>query len=117
MQKKTQARFRQSLVQKITDTLHSPAVAGQSLPPKSGQAAGLSTSVLTPMRFIAEKMRTPRALYADFPLGQLREVHFQRRVLLAACAVVLHHAGFTSIASAQVLWVGGVHSRRYERPA
>lgn len=61
------------------------------------EAAGLSTIVLTPMRFIAEKMSTPRALYADFPLGwpvgQPQEADFQHRVLEAAFALLAQPTG------------------------
>ena len=52
------------------------------------EAAGLSTVVITPMRFIAEKMKTPRSLYAEFPLGlplgKPRDAEFQHEVLRAA---------------------------------
>lgn len=52
------------------------------------EAAGLSTVVITPMRFIAEKMKTPRSLHAEFPLGlplgKPRDAQFQRNVLRAA---------------------------------
>jgi hypothetical protein len=52
------------------------------------EAAGLSTVVLTPMRFIAESMKVPRALYCDFPLGwpvgRPLDSEFQHRVLKAA---------------------------------
>lgn len=61
------------------------------------EAAGLSTIVLTPMRFIAEKMRTPRTLYADFPLGwpvgQPLDADFQHRVLQAAFALLARPSG------------------------
>ena len=61
------------------------------------EAAGLSTIMLTPMRFIAEKMSTPRALYADFPLGwpvgQPLDVEFQHRVLQAAFALLERPSG------------------------
>ena len=61
------------------------------------EAAGLSTIVLTSMRFIAEKMRTPRALYADFPLGwpvgQPLDADFQHRVLQAAFALLTRPGG------------------------
>ena len=56
------------------------------------EAAGLSTVVITPMRFIAEKMKTPRSLYAEFPLGlplgKPRDPEFQRSVLRAAFALL-----------------------------
>jgi hypothetical protein len=56
------------------------------------EAAGLSTVVITPMRFIAEKMKTPRSLYAEFPLGlplgKPRDAKFQRDVLRAAFALL-----------------------------
>jgi len=52
------------------------------------EAAGLATVVITPMRFIAEKMKNPRTLYADFPLGwpvgRPLDADFQHRVLKAA---------------------------------
>ena len=61
------------------------------------EAAGLSTIVLTPMRFIAEKMSTPRALYADFPLGwpvgQPLDADFQHRVLKNAFALLEQPTG------------------------
>jgi hypothetical protein len=61
------------------------------------EAAGLSTIVLTSMRFIAEKMRTPRTLYADFPLGwpvgQPLDADFQHRVLQAAFALLARPGG------------------------
>jgi hypothetical protein len=61
------------------------------------EAAGLSTIVLTPMRFIVEKMRTPRALYVDFPLGwpvgQPLDADFQHRVLQAAFALLARPGG------------------------
>ena len=61
------------------------------------EAAGLSTIVLTPMRFIVAKMRTPRALYVDFPLGwpvgQPLDADFQHRVLQAAFALLARPGG------------------------
>lgn len=61
------------------------------------EAAELSTIVLTPMRFIVEKMRTPRALYVDFPLGwpvgQPLDADFQHRVLQAAFALLARPGG------------------------
>ena len=61
------------------------------------EAAGLSTIVLTPMRFIAEKMATPRTLYADFPLGwpvgQPLDADFQHRVLKAAFLLLERPSG------------------------
>ena len=52
------------------------------------EAAGLSTVVLTTMRDIAERMKVPRALYTDFPvgrpLGKPRDKTFQFEVLKAA---------------------------------
>jgi hypothetical protein len=61
------------------------------------EAAGLSTVVLTPMRFVAEKMSTPRTLYADFPLGwpvgQPLDVDFQQRVLKAAFELLQRPSG------------------------
>ncbi len=61
------------------------------------EAAGLSTVVITPMRNIAERMRTPRALYAEFPLGlplgKPRDTAYQHRVLEAAFALLERPAG------------------------
>ena len=61
------------------------------------EAAGLSTIVLTPMRFIAEKMSTPRALYVDFPLGwpvgQPLDSDFQHRVLRASFKLLEKRTG------------------------
>ena len=52
------------------------------------EAAGLSTLVITPLRFTAERSKTPRALYAEFPfglpLGKPRDPEFQHKVLRAA---------------------------------
>ena len=49
------------------------------------------------MRFIAEKMSTPRALYADFPLGwpvgQPLDADFQHRVLKNAFALLEQPTG------------------------
>ena len=49
------------------------------------------------MRFIVEKMRTPRALYVDFPLGwpvgQPLDADFQHRVLQAALALLARPGG------------------------
>jgi hypothetical protein len=49
------------------------------------------------MRFIAERMRTPRALYVDFPLGwpvgQPLNAEFQHRVLQAAFELLLRPSG------------------------
>ena len=49
------------------------------------------------MRFIVEKMRTPRALYVDFPLGwpvgQPLDADFQHRVLQAAFALLARPGG------------------------
>ncbi len=61
------------------------------------EAAGLSTVVITPMRGIAERMRPPRALYAEFPLGlplgKPRDAEYQHRVLEAAFALLERPAG------------------------
>jgi hypothetical protein len=52
------------------------------------EAAGLSTVVIVPIRNIAERMRPPRALCVDFPLGlplgKTLDAAFQHRVLDAA---------------------------------
>ena len=49
------------------------------------------------MRFIVEKMRTPRALYVDLPLGwpvgQPLDADFQHRVLQAAFALLARPGG------------------------
>ena len=51
------------------------------------EASGLSTVVITPMRLTAERMRPPRALYAEFPfglpLGKPRDPEYQHKVLRA----------------------------------
>ena len=61
------------------------------------EAAGLSTVVITPMRFIAEKMKTPRSLYVEFPLGlplgKPRDAEFQHSVLRAAFALLERREG------------------------
>ena len=61
------------------------------------EAAGLATVVVTPMRFVAEKMKTPRALHADFPLGwpvgRPLDAEFQHRVLEAAFALLERPSG------------------------
>ena len=52
------------------------------------ESAGLSTVVITPMRELAERMKVPRALHTDFPvglsLGKPRDKEFQYEVLQAA---------------------------------
>lgn len=49
------------------------------------------------MRFVAERMATPRSLYADFPLGwpigQPKNAEFQHRVLAAAFDLLAHKQG------------------------
>ena len=52
------------------------------------ESAGLSTVVLTPMKELAERMKAPRTLHTDFPvglsLGKPRDNKFQHEVLQAA---------------------------------
>ena len=52
------------------------------------EAAGIATIVLASMRPVAEKMRVPRALYCEFPLGRPLgipgDAEFQHKVLRAA---------------------------------
>ncbi len=52
------------------------------------EAAGIATVVLAAMRPVAEKMRVPRALYCEFPLGRPLgipgDAEFQHKVLRAA---------------------------------
>ena len=52
------------------------------------EAAGLCTIVITPMREVAERMKTPRTLHTVFPLGlslgKPRDREFQGDVLRAA---------------------------------
>ena len=55
------------------------------------EAAGLSTVVIVPIRNVAERMRPPRALAVEFPLGlplgKPGDADFQHRVLDAAFAL------------------------------
>ena len=55
------------------------------------EAAGLSTVAIVPIRNVAERMRPPRALAAEFPLGlplgKPGDADFQHRVLDAAFAL------------------------------
>ena len=57
----------------------------------------MSTIVISPMRDVAERMRPPRVLYAEFPLGlplgKPRDAAFQTRVLEAAFALLEQPAG------------------------
>ena len=61
------------------------------------EAAGLATVVLTPMRFVAESMKVPRALYCEFPLGwpvgRPQDPEFQHRVLKAAFSLLERESG------------------------
>lgn len=61
------------------------------------EAAGLSTVVIVPIRNIAERMRPPRALCVEFPLGlplgKPRDAGFQHRVLDAAFGLLGKPAG------------------------
>ena len=61
------------------------------------EAAGLATIVISPMRDVAERMRPPRVLYAEFPLGlplgKPRDAAFQTRVLEAAFALLEQPVG------------------------
>lgn len=56
------------------------------------EAAGLSTIVLASMKEVAEKMKPPRALYCEFPLGRPLgrpdDVELQRDVLERAFALL-----------------------------
>ncbi len=56
------------------------------------EAAGLSTLVLASMKEVAEKMKPPRALYCEFPLGRPLgrpgDVELQRDVLERAFALL-----------------------------
>ena len=61
------------------------------------EAAGLSTVAIMPIRSIVERMRPPRALCVEFPLGlplgKTRDAAFQHRVLDAAFALLEKPAG------------------------
>ena len=61
------------------------------------EAAGLSTVVISSIREVTERMRPPRALHAEFPLGhplgKPRDAAFQHRVLEAAFALLDAPAG------------------------
>lgn len=61
------------------------------------EAAGLATVVLASNRSVVERMRPPRALYGEFPLGRPlgkpRDAAFQRDVLLRAFALLDEPAG------------------------
>ena len=52
------------------------------------ESSGISTIVITPLREIAERMKVPRALYTNFPLGlslgKPNDREFQHSVLKAA---------------------------------
>ncbi len=56
------------------------------------EAAGLATIVLASMREVAEKMKPPRSLYAEFPLGRPlgrpNDAALQHEVLAAAFALL-----------------------------
>ncbi len=61
------------------------------------ESAGLSTIVITPMREVAERMKTPRTLHTVFPLGRSlgkpRDKEFQSDVLRAAFGLLDESAG------------------------
>ncbi len=61
------------------------------------EAAGLSTVTISSIRDIAVRMRPPRALHAEFPLGhplgKPRDAAFQHRVLESAFALLERPAG------------------------
>ena len=61
------------------------------------EAAGLSTVVISSIRDVAERMRPPRVLYAEFPLGlplgKPRDAAYQHRVLEAAFAMLERPSG------------------------
>jgi hypothetical protein len=61
------------------------------------EAAGLSTVVISSIRDTVERMRPPRALHAEFPLGnplgKPRDPVFQHRVLEAAFALLEQPTG------------------------
>ena len=61
------------------------------------EAAGLATLVITTIRSTAERMRPPRALYAEFPLGlplgKPGDAEFQHQVLDAAFSLLRQPKG------------------------
>ena len=61
------------------------------------EAAGLSTVAIVPIRNVAERMRPPRALAVEFPLGlplgKPGDADFQHRVLDAAFALFENRTG------------------------
>ena len=61
------------------------------------ESAGLSTVVLTPMKELAERMKAPRTLHTDFPvglsLGKPRDNKFQHEVLQAAFDILQEPKG------------------------
>jgi hypothetical protein len=61
------------------------------------EAEGLATVQLTSIRSYAERIRPPRALYCEFPLGRPlgrpNDPRFQRRVLEAALALLERPSG------------------------
>ena len=56
------------------------------------EAAGLSTVVLASMKEVAERIKPPRTLYSEFPLGRPLgrpdDVELQRDVLLRGFALL-----------------------------
>jgi hypothetical protein len=61
------------------------------------EQAGIATVMLPSNRALAERMRPPRALFCDFPLGRPlgkpRDAAFQRRVLMAGFELLARPAG------------------------
>lgn len=61
------------------------------------EAEGLATVALASIRNLVERLQPPRALYCEFPLGRPlgkpNDPAFQRRVLLAAFAMLDHREG------------------------
>ena len=57
------------------------------------EKAGIPTTSITLLREITEKVGPPRALFADYPLGYPlgapNDVALQRRIILAALALLL----------------------------
>ncbi len=61
------------------------------------EAAGIATISLMSIRDVAERMRPPRALYCEFPLGlpvgRARDPEFQHRVLASAFSLLERPSG------------------------
>ncbi len=72
------------------------------------EAAGIATTLITPMPFWAEKIGTPRTLAVEHPFGQTLgrpfDVQTQTKILLSALHLLADAAAASTIIHSDSIW-------------